>query len=983
MLKLNGSGPRLRAILLGATFMAGVSTPVLAQTTAPAAPQEATEVDEIVVTGFRSSLAQSTAAKRNSTGFTDSIFAEDIGKFPDTNLAESLNRVPGVQLTREINGEGLNISVRGLGTNFTKVLLNGAQISVASSGRTDSQNQNREVDLDVFPSELFTRLDVNKTPMASQVEGGVAGVVNMRSARPFDTDGANFSYSLQANYGTLSEEISPRLTLIGSNTWDLAGGGQFGALVGLSLARNKSRVEGFETIGWTNANLTDAQCGAGTPAGGSGNPCNQPFGGNGFNIPGTVPAGAGNGLVPGTVIDAAYLQSLNPGVSLTELGNGLLPRLGRDSLSEGSRDRDSALLSLEFRPSDTLQFYADFLYGHADRQFERIDMNWVVRNSNFMVPMGVEVDENNVVTSGTFANSQFFLEARPYHEKLDFYNINPGVMWQVNDWFRIDGQFNLSKSEFDRNAPTILFNTPLNQGLTVTFDNTGGDYPSIVANRDLNDPNLGWVWAGGRVNVQNELRDTETKGTRWDFTIGKPDENINLRFGVAYDDVSRTIDARDNSQRWQNFVCGGGGTGPTDTLPSPNPACDGRAGSAITQANLASYIRPGELGFVTLDFDRFFADTNYWAYSDAAPAVASAATSAASGTIEEGTLGAYVEVNGVTQLLDRDLRFNGGVRYATTDQDITGPQTINGVTSYLTLSQTYDEYLPSFSAVWDVWDNVTLRLAGSRTLTRPNPSAMLPGTVFSDPSAQNATQGNPALAPYVSNNFDIGGEWYTGGEGYIGVALFTKSMTGFTVQGNTTIPFAQLGVAYDSLTQLQQTAIDNRGGPNAATVTVSQQVNANGVLEIEGMELSWVQPLDFLTEGLGFMANYTKINQSSSGTGAPAVAVGISPVTYAFTGYYERGPASFRLSYVWNDAQISSGPNQNSVPVAQLRTDARGQLDMQASYTIDWLPSQPRLTLDVQNLLDEPQRSTFEYDSAAFTYYEPGTNIMIGIRGRF
>lgn len=973
-----------RALLLGATILAAAPVAALAQT-APAPQNEATEIDEIVVTGFRSSLQQSTTAKRDATGFTDSIFAEDIGKFPDLNLAESLNRIPGVQLTREINGEGLNISVRGLGTNFTKVLLNSAQIAVASSGRTDSQNQNREVDLDLFPTELFTRLDVNKTPMASTVEGGVAGVVNMRSARPFDSEGFNLTYSLQGAYGTQVEEISPRVAGIISNTWDFDNGGGFGVLFGVASVRNKSRTEGFETIGWTNANLTDAQCGSpSVPGPPAGNPCNQPFGGNGFNVAGTVPVNAGNGLVTGTVVDAAFLTARNPGITMTQLGNALLPRLGRDSLSEGNRDRDSALLSLEFRPSEDLQFYADFLYGTADREFQRIDMNWVVRNSNAMVPIGVTVGPNNVATSGTFANAQFFLEARPYHEELDFYNINPGVMWRVNDWLRVDGQFNLSNSEFKRQAPTILFNTPLNTGLTVTYDNTGGDVPAITSNRDLNDPNLGWVWAGGRVNIQNELRETETKGTRWDVTVGR-DEGINFRFGAAYDDVSRTIDARDNSQRWQNFVCGGGGagSGPTDTLPTTNPACDGRAGSAITQANLASYIRQGELGFITLDFDRLFNDTNYAAYSDAAPSVSSAATGASSGTIGEETIGAYVEVNGVAQLLDRDLRFNAGVRYATTDQEITGPQTINGVTTSLTLGQTYDEYLPAFNAVWEVLPDVTLRFAGSRTLTRPNPSAMLPGTTFSDPSAQQANQGNPTLAPYLSNNFDFGGEWYTGGEGYFGVALFTKSITGFTVQGTNTIPFNQLGVAFDSLTALQQQAINNRGGPDAATVTVTQQVNANGVLDIEGMELTWVQPLDFLLDGLGFTANYTKINQSGSGTGAPAVAVGISPVTYNLTGYYEKGPVSFRISYNFNDAQISSGPNQNSVPVAQLRTDERSQVDLQASYTLDWLPSSPRITLDIQNLTDEPQRQTFEYDNAAFTYYEPGTNILLGIRGRF
>src|SRR5215467_6507492 len=108
--------------------------------------------EEITVTGFRGSLMESTDFKRSQVGFTDAIFAEDIGKFPDTNIAESFNRVPGIQITRETSGEGLNIAIRGLGTNFTKILLNGAPVAIASSGRTDSQNTNREVDLDLFPT---------------------------------------------------------------------------------------------------------------------------------------------------------------------------------------------------------------------------------------------------------------------------------------------------------------------------------------------------------------------------------------------------------------------------------------------------------------------------------------------------------------------------------------------------------------------------------------------------------------------------------------------------------------------------------------------------------------------------------------------------------------------------------------------------------------------------------------------------------------
>jgi TonB-dependent receptor len=143
----------------------------------------------VVITGYRASVESSTRDKREATGFVDTINAEDIGKFPDSNIAESLNRIPGVLISREITGEGLNIQIRGLGTSFTKVLLNGAPVAVASTGRTDNQNTNREVDLDLLPTDLFTKLSVYKSPNASMIEGGAAGVVDMRTARPFDNPG--------------------------------------------------------------------------------------------------------------------------------------------------------------------------------------------------------------------------------------------------------------------------------------------------------------------------------------------------------------------------------------------------------------------------------------------------------------------------------------------------------------------------------------------------------------------------------------------------------------------------------------------------------------------------------------------------------------------------------------------------------------------------------------------------------------------------
>src|SRR6187399_777027 len=248
-----------RTALVSAIMLSTCAMPAYAQD-APAEDEGQDEV--IVVTGYRASLESSANAKRDSVGFVDTIFAEDIGKFPDTNIAESLNRIPGVTITREISGDGLNVAIRGLGTNFTRVLLNNAPIAIASTGRTDGQNTNREVDLDLFPTELFTQLTVHKSPTAGLIEGGAAGVVNLRSARPFDTGdaGMHLNYSVVGTKGSNAGDWGYRGHLMGSWTNEAE---TFGILLGGAGVRNEFAVNGYESIGWTNPNLSTPQSIAG------------------------------------------------------------------------------------------------------------------------------------------------------------------------------------------------------------------------------------------------------------------------------------------------------------------------------------------------------------------------------------------------------------------------------------------------------------------------------------------------------------------------------------------------------------------------------------------------------------------------------------------------------------------------------------------------------------------------------------------------
>ncbi|MBB4098673.1 TonB-dependent receptor [Sphingomonas kyeonggiensis] len=1041
MLDTIGRSSAGRKAALAALLLTSTAWPAYAQTATPGGqdtPASATQDgtaqapesgDEIIVSGYRKSLQSSTNAKREATGFTDSIFAQDIGKFPDTNIAESFNRIPGVTISRDITGEGLQVTIRGLGTNFTRVLLNNAPIAVASTGGDGQQSTNREVDLDLFPTELFTKLEVQKSPNADRLEGGAAGTVNMRSARPFDSPGTHITYSGQAIKNTNSDRYGYRGSLLASTTM-----GDFGVLFGVAGQHNEIRTVGFESVGWTNPNLSAAQNPASTR--------NNTGGGN-WTIPGTVPANAGiPGVATGTTIDQALLLQLNPGANITQIDNGIIPRLGRETDEYGYKERLNFIGSIEYK-GDSVHAYIDGMFARKRNNMQRIDMDWVGRNGA-AIPVNTQYDRSDcatgcTVTKGTYYNSQFFLEYRPYFESLQYWGVNPGIEWQIADKLKLAVNGNYTKSQFHRESPTVLPITAAGSGLTVNYDNTGGDFPTITSNVDLNNP-ANFVWAGGRVNLQDERRWTSTKGARGDLTWG--DNRLNLQVGAAYDDVSRTIRGYDNSQAWQNAVCG---DNPSIFLPSPNsqPPCAGLntatpgagyptypgygtgytagqttplvyRGSLIPASTLSSYLLPGPDGFVTLDWNKFKAASNYDAFHDSAPESGGANTGASGGYIRERTIGGYAEVNGDLPVGDNRITFNAGLRWVRTMQTIGGRVTLPdprntpaapavapadgglypNLVNFVYTDNDYDNWLPSASAAFHLGDHAVVRAAVSRTMTRPNPGNMLPGLSFGSPSADIGSVGNSDLKPYISDNIDLGFEYYTGAEGYIGFAAFRKAVTGFTVNGNVTVPFASLsqyGVTYSTLNPTQQAAIDSRGGPNNANVVLTQQVNATGTLKVNGLELNWVQPLDFLLDrylglkGFGFNANLTLISQSGSGA-APAVATGVSPVTYNLSAYYENHGISLRMSTTFNQGNVISGANQNGITNASLFVDDYQQWDFSSSFDLNEILGAkhlPEITVDVQNLTKSSQRTYFQYSNAAYYVFNPGRVVMIGLRGRF
>jgi TonB-dependent receptor len=353
------------------------------------------------------------------------------------------------------------------------------------------------------------------------------------------------------------------------------------------------------------------------------------------------------------------------------------------------------------------------------------------------------------------------------------------------------------------------------------------------------------------------------------------------------------------------------------------------------------------------------------------------------------------------------LRYNVGVRWVETDQVITSRvpsanvsapdgQRLPDLISISTADSTYENILPSANVSWNLTDQAIVRAGVSKTMTRPNPSDMLGGVSIPNNDVNQVNLGNPSLDPYKSDNLDFGFEYYTGQEGYFGVAAFRKGIEGFTQTLTQTVPFtslAALGITFDSLNTNQQQSINGRGGPNVATVQLRQLVNASGRLTINGLEFNWVQPLDFLlsplgVEGLGFAANYTIIDQKGEGA-APAIAVGVPPESYNATLYYENFGLSARVSVTHSQGSQTSGPNsnQNSVIGAELFGDDYTQYDFSSSLdfaeAFGWSEMIPQLTLDVVNIGDDARRAYQQFNNATFSYFESGRVVMLGFRGRF
>jgi len=355
------------------------------------------------------------------------------------------------------------------------------------------------------------------------------------------------------------------------------------------------------------------------------------------------------------------------------------------------------------------------------------------------------------------------------------------------------------------------------------------------------------------------------------------------------------------------------------------------------------------------------------------------------------------------------LRYNVGARYIQTDQFVSGyitkPNSDNAPPpaiqfthrELITADADYDKVLPSFNIASDLGHGLVLRAAAARTMTRAQPGDIAPNQSLSV-TGDVLTLGNTELSPYFADNYDLGLEWYFGESGLGVVALngWRKKIEGYSTIISTPTPFGQLGIDFATLPVATQNGLRTAaaalcGGcanpdPNTALVRVDQRQNTDELITLDGIEVTYVQPLDFLLKGSGFTINYTHIKQKSEGglPGAPSSAVtGLSPYTYNVTAFYEDHGFSGRLSWSVRDAFIEFlGNNENNI-AGDNWAQKRSYLDAALSYKLP-TSMDVSISLELQNLTNEQLLTYFRNDALTpRASFAPGRQMLLGVVGSF
>lgn len=960
------SNPSVRNRSLRVALFAGASGIVIALSTgvvpvsAQTAPQEATEIDEVVVTGFRRSLRAAIDVKRNENSIVDAISAEDIADFPDLNLAESLQRVPGVQIDRD-GGEGRSINVRGLSSDFVRVRLNGLEALATTGGRDQGRaNRNRGFDFNVFASELFNSITVRKSQEAAVTEGSLGATVDLLTARPFDYQGPAFAMGVQGTYNDLSEASDPRATLLVSNRWL---DGRLGALMSVAYSRRNTNEDGSSSVG--------------------------------FRVPGD------DGCVPTTVagVITSYVNTTRcyqsvgtittaDGTVLTGLAaqaaahRAALPRIPRYGRITYARERLGLTGSLQFDLTDRTRITLDSLYAKLDQQRNE-EFLGVISSAREAGVQGFRatdlvtgrIDNNNTLIAATFNDVDVRAEQRVDILSTEFIQNSLTLTHDFSDTIRFRGLYGRSEA-IGRNP----------QQTTVSFDRYDVDGYSYDYSGDVNLPAFTYGFdvtnpANFALSSSTALGDASIIRLRPNKTVNSYEafegeltfdvgESLTLRaglsrkeFGFQVEENRRATEAipasalallasqgftiADYSTRVTNF---GNGLG----MPAGSPT---------------SWVIPD---IARLDALIGFSCNCVNSYGDFRVTPFAGETR----SVDEISSGLFLQADFRSELWAMPVRGNLGVRFVKTEVNATG--LLGGLP--LTITNNYEDVLPAFNVSIEPMEDLLVRFAAAKVIARPALNQLTPGgTVAQGVADVTLTVGNPFLDPIRATNYDLSVEWYPYPEALFSFALFHKSIDSFVQTTRERLPFSETG--------FPNSILPVGVSPSTDVIFTSSRNTPGG--DLDGFEITLQTPFSFLPapfDNFGGLFNYTQVESeveyivsATLGTTTRQPIVGQSPSSWSTTLYYEDGPFEARVSGTYRDEYLIRVPGANSNDVEGKAESLN--VDISLSYDIG-----EHITLSFEgiNLTDQfDERWINSQRQNNLNYEHTGREFVIGARYRF
>jgi len=919
------------------------------QTTAPNTASAATE-NQIVITGFRGSLAKALNMKRSENASTDSILAEDIGKFPDLNLSESIQRIPGVALQRD-GGEGRQITVRGLGPQFTRVRINGMEALTTAGGADASggTNRSRSFDFNVFASDLFNAITVRKTAEANVEEGSLGATVDLRTARPFDYKGFTLSASAQADYNGLNKKATPRGAFLVS---DIFANGTLGALLSVAYTKRKLLEEGPSTVRWAPA--TSFAPGFQSVAGV-----------NCLNAAGSAALSPAPGDC-GTVDAAQH------------------PRFPRQDWFYDNQKRLGITFSTQWRPTDNTLINLDALYA----DFKGTREERYLEAPSFSVGAGCTAANRN--TSCGIADTDVLN-----------YQIQDGVMYSgtFNDVdLRVENRFDELDTKFKQ--LTIDGSQKFGQHFTLTF--LGGHSTSKHRNPvqntltfdQFNVDNYSYDYGSpdGRSPVFNFGTANLTNPSSWVIS------QIRLRAATAdntFDNIQASLNWRPTDEfqidvggQWKKYKF------TTTELRRQNPASPSTNQETVIPATIAAMPISNFGHVITLAGYTFFAP-DYQAADEqlhfgdptafgGAFALGPGPALGNNAKVGERDKGASIEATWNHDFGNVTFRGNVGVRYVDTHTDSTGFAIVNNAINQIDVKSSYDDWLPSMNLVLEPFHNFDIRFAAAKVMSRPSLGSLNPGATINVSGAnRTVTGGNPFLQPFRAKSYDLAFEWYFQPGALLSLALFKKDVSSFitTLQSRGTFDQNPFGLPQSLLTA----ACGTLSGCDATTIfTFSSPANTPGG-PVKGFEINYQQPFKFLPGFLsntGVLLNYTGVKSKIKYLNAQGAIVAVNDLTQLSrksanaTLYYEDKRLSARVSAAYRSKYLTQ------IPAAEAGNDVQGtnstlNIDASIQYTIN---PHFKVTFEGINLTDEFQDQFVDSRNMLSVYHHTGREYLFGVR---